>query len=123
MLQRVRAAGAGGGGGATTVTVVVEVAVLPRSSTTLHVTSMMPGLTSAAEREPVALSPAIWPAVVAKEKLSGRFCGLRPSEVMVETPPGRMLLGLAEQEMVGGSYAWMRKLAAHSACWVDRGLR
>ena len=40
-----------------------------------------------------------------------------PTEVMVLVSPGLMVLGLAEQLMVGGSKAFTVKLAEQSADW------
>src|SRR6266851_663620 len=61
MLQRLRTCGGGGGGGVVMVTDVLAVACLPRSSTTLQVTLMVPGDAPVVLRVAVDVLLAIWP--------------------------------------------------------------
>src|ERR1700730_1867696 len=61
MLQRLRTCGGGGGGGAATVTDVLALACLPRSSTALQVTLMVPGDAPAVLSVAVDVLLAIWP--------------------------------------------------------------
>jgi hypothetical protein len=62
-LDVVGAGGGGGGGGAITVTLVVADAVLPLSSTVLHVTVIEPGAAPALDNVAVAPVPLTDPAV------------------------------------------------------------
>ena len=61
-LDVVGAGGGGGGGGAMTVTVVVAEAVWPLSSTTLHVTVIVPGAAPAVDSVAVVPLPVTEPA-------------------------------------------------------------
>jgi hypothetical protein len=65
--------------------------------------------------------PSTLPALELYEYFRGRFWGLIPKAVIVAESPGFTELGLALQEMVGGSNCFTMKLVEHVADSPGRG--
>jgi hypothetical protein len=95
----------GGGGGFSTVTWVEAEVVKPRESEQLAVTVMTPGVAPEVLR--VALLPlpeTLPPLAVQPLTVTGTLSGLLQEQEMAEVPPVCSVVGLAEQDMVGGFF-------------------
>jgi hypothetical protein len=97
--------GGGGGGGFSTVTWVEDCVFRPRESVQVALTVIVPADAPVVFNVPVLPEPETVPMLLVQPlTVTGTLSGLVQVQLMVELPPACRLLGLAEQDMVGGFF-------------------